>query len=165
VLVSSGCRLGPQGRQAQRQVAGLLRRGKPGKAGAVLVSMLGATPVSRRALAGGWLLGTGVVGRGDPDLLATIEAEDAFDLTQRLGSIMIPALVVGDDRDAFYGSGVFRETAALLLRSRLVLYEGKGHMAPMARPLAREVLMFLEDAPGSSPADQVTAAGTPEDRP
>ena len=85
VLVSSGCRRGPRGRQAQRQIAGLLRRASPATAGAVLVSMLGASPVSQRALAGvGWLLGTRVVGRGDPDLLATIEAEDAFDLTQRL---------------------------------------------------------------------------------
>ena len=119
VLVSSGCRLGPRGRQAQRQIAGLLRRASPRQAGAVLVSMLGASPVSQRTLAGvGWLLGTRVVGRGDPDLLATIEAEDAFDLTQRLGSITQPTLVVGGDRDAFYGSRVFQETAALLPRRR-----------------------------------------------
>ena len=71
--------------------------------------------------------------------------------TQRLGSITTPTLIVGGDRDAFYGSRVFQETAALLPRSRLVLYKGRGHMAPKARPLAREVLMFLEGALDSSP--------------
>ena len=152
VLVSSGCRLGPRGRQAQRQVAGLLRRNKPRQAGAVLMSMLGAAPVSRRGLSAlGWLLGTGVVGKGDPDLLATIDAEDAFDLTERLGSITTPTLIVGGDRDAFYQGGVFEETAALLPHGRLVLYQGKGHMATTARRLAREVLMFLDGALDASP--------------
>jgi len=41
---------------------------------------------------------------------------------------------------------VFEETAALLPHGRLVLYQGKGHMATMARGLACEALMFLDSA-------------------
>jgi hypothetical protein len=33
-----------------------------------------------------------MLGTGDPDMLATIDAEDTFDLTHRLGSITNPAL-------------------------------------------------------------------------
>jgi pimeloyl-ACP methyl ester carboxylesterase len=151
VLVSSGCALGPHGRAAQRRVAALLRQNKPRQAGAVLMSMLGATPLSRRAMAAlGWLLGTGVAGRGDPDLLATIDAEDTFDLTQRLSSVTTPTLVAGGARDAFYDGGVFEQTAALLPRGCLTLYQGKGHMGTTAPRLTRDVLTFLDSAHDSS---------------
>jgi pimeloyl-ACP methyl ester carboxylesterase len=151
VILCSGCRLGPRGRAAQRQVAALLREGRSRRAGAVMMSMLGATSASQRVLAGlGWLLGSAVAGRGDPDMLATIDAEDAFDLTGRLGSITAPALVIGGDHDAFYGPSVFQQTAALLPQSRLVLYPGKGHAGTVtSRRLLQDVLTFLQAAPGS----------------
>jgi pimeloyl-ACP methyl ester carboxylesterase len=150
VLVSSGCRLGPEGRDAQLQVARLLRRDKPRRAGALVMSMLAAGPVSRRAMACiGWILGEAVMGKGDPDLLATVNAEDAFDLTrQRLDAVRMPVLVIGGDRDAFYGGGVFEETASLLPRSRVVLCQGKGHMGAANPRVVQEVLRFLEDSTG-----------------
>ena len=61
------------------------------------------------------------------DLLATLRAEDAFDLTARLGSIETPTLVVGGERDAFYGADLFRETAHGLPRGQVLLYPGIGH--------------------------------------
>ena len=148
VILCSGCRLG---RAAQHQVAALLRAGRSRRAGAVMMSMLGATSASQRVLAGlGWLLGSAVAGRGDPDMLATIDAEDAFDLTGRLGSITAPALIIGGDHDAFYGTSVFQQTAALLPQGRLVLYPGKGHAGTVAsRRLLQDVLTFLQAAPGS----------------
>jgi pimeloyl-ACP methyl ester carboxylesterase len=152
VLVSSGCRLGPGGREAQLQIAGLLRRDKPRRAGAVVMSMLAAGTVSRLAMECiGWVLGAAVMGKGDPDLLATINAEDAYDLTQRLDSIRMPVLLVGGERDAFYGGGVFEETASLLPYGRVVLCKGKGHMQAANPRVVREVLAFIEDAPGSDP--------------
>ncbi len=150
VLVCSGCRLGPQGREAQRKAAVLLRRGEPRHANGLMMSMMGATPASRRALAGvGWLIGSRVLGAGDADMLATIDAEDAFDLTNRLGSITVPALVIGGDRDAFYGAQVFEQTAALLPHGHLVLRSGVGHLGAAAGPqLTRDVLAFLAYADG-----------------
>jgi pimeloyl-ACP methyl ester carboxylesterase len=152
VLVSSGCRLGPAGRDAQRRVASLLRRDEPRRAGAVVLSMLAAGPFSRRLMAGvGWILGAAVMGKGDPDVLVTIEAEDAFDLTPRLDSIATPVLVIGGGRDAFYGRAVFEETASLLPRGRVVVCEGKGHMGAANPRVVREVLPFLDDGAGSPP--------------
>ncbi len=154
VLVHSGCRLGPQGREAQRKAAVLLRRSQSRQASAMMISMMGGTRLSRRVLAGvGWLLGGSIFGTADPDMLATIDAEDAFDLTHRLGSITTPTLVVGGDRDAFYGAQVFEETAALLPHGRLMLRKGKSHMgAATGARLTRDVLAFLERTPASSPA-------------
>jgi len=149
VLVSSGSRLGPGGRHAQVEVARWLRRGKPRRAGAVVMSMLAAGPVSRQAMAClGWVLGSAVMGKGDPDLLATIDAEDAFDLTQRLDSVPMPVLVVGGERDAFYGPAVFEETASRLPRGRVVVCKGKGHMGAANPHVVREVLAFLDDVAG-----------------
>ena len=153
VLVCSGCRLGPQGREAQRKAAVLLRRGQSRQASAMMMSMMGATPASRQVMAAmGWLLGSWMLGTGDPDMLATIDAEDAFDLTHRLGSITTPTLVVGGDRDAFYGAQVFEETAALLPHGHLMLRKGKGHLGAATGPrLTRDVLVFLARAGASSP--------------
>jgi len=153
VLVSSGCRLGPEGRHAQLEVARLLRQAKPRRAGAVVISMLAAGPISRRAMACiGWILGEAVMGKGDPDLLATIKAEDAFDLTRkRLDAVGVPVLVIGGDRDAFYGGGVFEETASLLPRGRVVLCERKGHVGPANPRVVREVMKFLGDSTGCGP--------------
>jgi pimeloyl-ACP methyl ester carboxylesterase len=153
VLVSSGCRLGRDGRDAQLQIAQLLRRDKPREAGALVMSMLAAGTVSRLAMESiGWILGSAVMGKGDPDLLATIAAEDAFDLTQRLDSIRAPVLVIGGERDAFYSGGVFEETASLLPRGRVVLCKGKGHVQAANPRVVREVLAFIEDAAASDPS-------------
>jgi len=153
VLLCSGCRLGPQGREAQRKAAVLLRRGQARQASAMVMSMMGATPASRHVMAGmGWLLGSRILGTGDPDMLATIDAEDAFDLTHRLASIMTPTLVIGGDRDAFYGTRVFEETAALLPHGHLMLRKGKGHLGAATGPrLTQDVLTFLTRADASSP--------------
>ena len=84
------------------------------------------------------------------DLLATIQAEDWFDLTDRLGELHVPVLVVGGDRDRFYDSGqVFVQTAARVPGARLILYPGKGHLGTLSgKALPRDVLAFLdEDSP------------------
>lgn len=148
VLVCSACRLGPEGREGQRRVADLAGRGKLRRGGGLMMSMAGRGPVSRRLLWPlGWAMGPSLLGHGDPDLLRTIEAEDAFDLRERLPRVEVPTLLVGGDRDRFYTGGVFEETARLLPNGRLLIYEGKGHAGVlMSRRLAGDVIAFL-DAP------------------
>ena len=141
---------GPRGRQAQRQVAGLLRRNNPRQAGAVLVYARRHPGIPAAPGRPGIASRTGVIGRGDPDLLATIDAEDAFDLTERLGSIMTPTLIVGGDRDALTKAGVRGDRCAASSRPPHPV-PGKGYMATTARRLAREVLMFLDRDLDASP--------------
>lgn len=145
VLVSSACRLGPRGRAGQRRVLEALESRRLREAGATLMRLGAAGRFSGDALAAlGWLAPRMVVGEGGTDLRATIRAEDGFDVTSRLATIQVPTLVVGGDRDAFYGEEVFRETARLLPEGQLLLYRGEGHVGVWRdRRLARDVNAFL----------------------
>ena len=146
VLVASACRLGPGGRSGQHRVLTALERGDRRRAGAELMALTAGGPGMARVFgAGGWLLPGLLVGHRDPDLLATLRAEDAFDLTARLGSIETPTLVVGGERDAFYGADLFRETAHGLPRGQVLLYPGIGHGGTVShRRLGRDVLAHLD---------------------
>ncbi len=147
VLLSAACRLGPVGRDEQRDLAGLLREHRTRDAGALLLSLAATRRTARRALSAlGWLLGP-VLFRADPgDLLVTIDAEDDFDLTARLPTIAARTLVVGGGRDRFYGTDLFRETATGLPQGRLLLHPGKGHIgAHTCRESVLYVLRFLDE--------------------
>lgn len=77
-------------------------------------------------------------------MIATIEAEDAFDVGERLGEIRAPTLVVGGGRDRFYPPELFEETAERIPNARLVLYENRGHDGTFAdRRFGRGVVAFL----------------------
>lgn len=147
VIVSAAYRLSRPGAEAQRRVAREVQAGRPRQASAEIMGLLGPGPRSRRVLrAMGWLIGRAMYGNATPDMIATINAEDAFDLRDRLHEIPAPTLVVGGEKDGFYSEKLFTETAALIPNGRLILYEGKGHMnASMAPGLVSEVLGFLEE--------------------
>lgn len=146
VLVSAACTLGERGRRAQRDTARWLREGKPRRAAMSMMDIMGAGPFSRGvAKIAGWLLGGTFVGPGDPDLLALIEAEDAFDLHDRLATITAPTLVVGGAHDACYGRTLLEHTAAGIPNARLVLFPRKGHTG-ISPSIARPVLDFLDEA-------------------
>ena len=108
-------------------------------------AIVGTNPVSDWIWKGlGWLTGPKMFTGGAPDMCATIEAEDAFDLTDRQSGIKDPTLVVGGDRDAAYGAGLFRETAEGLPHGQLLLYSRTGHVGVQApRRFVPDVLRFL----------------------
>jgi pimeloyl-ACP methyl ester carboxylesterase len=145
VLVASGCRLGPQGHAGQRRAIEALERGDRRTAAAILMELSAAGRLTGGALRSlGWLVPSLVVAREPHDLLVTLRAEDAFDLAGRLESVTAPTLVIGGDRDAWYGEGVFRETADALPFGHLVLLPGAGHAATVAhRHLGEQVDAFL----------------------
>ena len=98
-LLSTACRLGPEGKVLQRRVAARIRAGARRQATAVMVAEFAPTAVAVAAS----LIGPLVL-RGDQawdDLAATIEAEDEFDLA-RLDPIRAPTLVVCGRDDIFY---------------------------------------------------------------
>jgi pimeloyl-ACP methyl ester carboxylesterase len=149
VLLSSACRLGPAGRDAQRNLAQLLRQGRTRQASAQMMSMLAAGDRGSWVLAKlGWILGLTEKGEGGvSDMLITIDAEDAFDLTSRLPKITTPTLVIGGARDRYYGAQVFHETASGLPSGRLLLYPDKGHSGTQtSRKTINEALHFLDES-------------------
>ena len=145
LLVSSAYRLGDEGREVQRRVLWALETGHCRRAAADTLAAAGASPASRRVLGLlGWLLGSRVLGAGHPDLLATIAAEDSFDVGRRLHEIGCPVLVVGGDRDGYYGGDLFAETARRIPGAQLALYPGRGHLTTqMSRRFRADVRDFL----------------------
>jgi pimeloyl-ACP methyl ester carboxylesterase len=64
----------------------------------------------------------------DPgDVLATLEAEDAFDVRADLPRIEAPTLVVGGTKDPFYPQQLFEETAREVADGRAHIFAGWGH--------------------------------------
>jgi pimeloyl-ACP methyl ester carboxylesterase len=78
------------------------------------------------------------------DLLVEGKAEMAHDTKNRLAEIRAPTLVIGGDKDYYCPVERLRETAAGIPDSRLVLYEGKGHMT-MGKQFDEDVLAFLNE--------------------
>ncbi len=77
-------------------------------------------------------------------MIATIEAEGAFDVGGRLGKIVAPTLVVGGGRDRFYPPELYRENAEGIPNARLVVYEDRAHGGTFAdRRFGRDVVAFL----------------------
>lgn len=139
VLVSTGCRLAPQARAEQAELAALLRAQQVRKAGALLATDVvppWAAPVGRlvgAAIAPWILLGR----RAQADLATTLEAEDDFDLAGCAGAIEAPTLVVGGARDRFYPAEIFAETVALIPGATLLTVPGRGHITVASDRRAR----------------------------
>lgn len=162
VLVSTGCRLAPEGRAQQRRVAARVRGGDDRRAFAVLAASVVPAAAQVPAALAGWLAApvlARAAGGGFDDLAATIEAEDGFDLAACAAPIRAPTLIVAGDRDDVYPPDALEETARLIPGSRLWLRRGHGHAtAAFGRAFTRAVLAFLaEAAPYARPASSSPA--------
>jgi pimeloyl-ACP methyl ester carboxylesterase len=152
VLLSTACRLSPQGRALQRRVAARVRQGARRQALAVMVT--GFVPPRRGQLAAAALARLApsrlLPGADDlADMATTIEAEDAFDLALCRTPIRAPTLILAGGADHWYTPELFAETARLIPGSRLRVFEGRGHVTVYRHPeWAGEVERFLSKGPG-----------------
>lgn len=145
VVVSAAYRLGPFGLACQHETAMALRAGRIRRASAAMTSIMGAHLITRRLMRLlGWLLGPVLLRSAGTDLVATLEAEEVFDLHDRLPYITTPTLVVGGGRDACYGRELLEQTAALLPHGTVLIHPRSGHMGVQNRRVAREILAFLD---------------------
>ena len=98
VVAGAAFRLSEQGRAFQRRTAELSAAGNRRGLARMQAPDVTDSRLGRR-IAGGllWLAGPLFIRREwDPsDMIATIEAEDAFDVGERLGEITAPTLVIG----------------------------------------------------------------------
>jgi pimeloyl-ACP methyl ester carboxylesterase len=147
VIHSSACRLGPLGKDLQLLVAELAARGDWRSVSTLMMEAVIPRHGPWRRLArplvwvGGRFMSLGKP-KSASDYVITIEAEDRFDLKDRLGEIAAPTLVIAGSADPFYSPALFRETAAGIPNARLVLYEGMGHPASGER-FRRDLHAFL----------------------
>jgi pimeloyl-ACP methyl ester carboxylesterase len=129
VLMSTACRLGPRARASQTAVAEQLRLGRTRQAAATAVAAIApwAGPVARGV---GWVGASAAFSSptAASDLLATLDAEDRFDLVLCADHIVAQTLIIGGGRDRFYTAELFRETADLIPGSQLLMVERRGHI-------------------------------------
>lgn len=146
VLMSTGCRLGPDGAAMQRDILRLAEAGRPRPLMAAVGRQL-VPPWRGRTLAAVALYVAGpslYPGVRDPhDLAVTVEAEDGFDL-RTLPTITAPTLVISGADDRFYAREIIEETARLIPGARLSIYADRGHITVVSdRRATREVCAFL----------------------
>jgi pimeloyl-ACP methyl ester carboxylesterase len=129
-LISTACRLGPVGRESQARVATLLRAGATRRAVSVAAASIAPAGLRTLARAIGWaaarpMISTPAVAA---DLIATLDAEDAFDLAGCANPIQSLTLIISGARDRFYTPALMDETARLIPRSRLEILPHRGHL-------------------------------------
>ncbi|TLG09861.1 alpha/beta fold hydrolase [Nocardia cyriacigeorgica] len=151
VVVSSACRLDPATRIGQRRYAEAVLAGKRGLHHMAMVAV--ANPVGARLVgAAMWLLDPLMRPTVPADTHHFLMAEDGFDVTDRLGEITVPTLVIGGERDPSYSAETFRRTADGIPDGRLILYPRTGHMGAVTHPeLVGDVVRFLDDPPPDAP--------------
>lgn len=144
VIHSSAYKLDPTGKDAQLRARDLAREGKWRQVGAVMLEFVIRPAWYRAALI--WLASP-LMALGTPedpsDFIVTIDAEDKFDFKSRLPEIKAPTLVIAGAEDPGYTELLFRETAAGIPDSTLVLYPAMGHPA-RGRQFESDVLAFLQ---------------------
>jgi pimeloyl-ACP methyl ester carboxylesterase len=156
VLAGTACRLGPVARDAQRREAQFAASGQYRRSLAALAPTITGSALGQRLAGSAMWLAAPLGGMGpywDPsDMIVTVEAEDAFDASDRLGEISAPTLVIGGERDASYSRELFAETTRGIPDARLFIYEGRGHGGTVTdRRFARDVTAFLVGAGSSAP--------------
>ncbi|WP_221934745.1 alpha/beta fold hydrolase [Georgenia yuyongxinii] len=140
VLLAGACRLSEAGRAAQRRLASATVRGEHRRAWAATAPVLTPNRAGAAAMAAMmWLTGPAMAPDDPTDMLRVIEAEDAFDVTDRLHLVQAPTLVIGGARDGYYGAELFRRTAAGIPGARLVLHPRRGHMGVAASRRALQI--------------------------
>jgi pimeloyl-ACP methyl ester carboxylesterase len=143
VLAMTGCRLNPEARKLQMEVAELARKGRRRAASALLGTAIMRRGIAKHFLKGFmWLLGPVMIPADPSDGIVEIEAEDRHDLCNRLDRIKADTLVIGGEEDFFYP---VRETAMRMPNASLVLYPKLGHSALFARSrqFSEEIHNFL----------------------
>src|SRR5215203_3592810 len=156
ILAGTACRLGPMVRDAQRRHAQFAASGQYRRSLATLAPTLTGSALGQRLAGAAMWLAAPLGGMGpywDPsDMIATVEAEDAFDASERLGEIRAPTLVIGGERDPCYSRELFAETARGIPDARLFIYEGRSHGGTVTdRRFARDITAFLVAAGRSAP--------------
>ncbi|WP_280236865.1 alpha/beta fold hydrolase [Nocardia cyriacigeorgica] len=145
VVVAAASRLDPDLRTGQRRYAEAMLAGRRGLHH--MASTTVANPVGAR-LAGAamWLVDPLVRPKAPADTHHFLMAEDGFDLTERLGEITAPTLIVGGARDGSYSVETFRHTAAGIPDARLILYPRTGHLGTVSHPnFTDDIVRFLDD--------------------
>lgn len=158
VIVAGAATLGTEGRAVQRHYAALLGDDRSA-ASPQPPSAVPDSPVFDSLLRAAIR-----VTRSPEDregLRALVEAEDGYDVRERLGRVRAPALVVSGGRDRFYPLSVADDTVRRLPRATHIVYANRSHAGTALHPrFADDVDRFLRRAAPTG-ADLRTSLAVP----
>jgi pimeloyl-ACP methyl ester carboxylesterase len=141
VVASAAYRLGPIAKQAQLELLrGLEKDGRirahhlaPGFTQNWVLRRLISMPMR--------LARVKVPNPADP--IATLRAEDEFDVYERLPKIPTETLVICGARDYFWTPEMFAETAHRMPHGTLIMYPKRGHNIVTSKQFVADVVSFL----------------------
>ncbi|MEC3955991.1 alpha/beta hydrolase [Nocardia sp. CDC153] len=143
VVASSGDTLPMTAKRAQMSYANAVAAGRRGLHHTAPV-MVRSRTLARLAAAILWLADPLARPENPADTAAFLQAEDSFDISERLGEITAPTLVVGGELDAFYPVETFRRTADRIPNAQLTIYRRTGHQGVVKHKLfAQDVISFI----------------------
>jgi pimeloyl-ACP methyl ester carboxylesterase len=133
-------------------MAAQLRAGQIRRAVSVAASEPAPAGLRHIASALAWVVARQVIptAQAAADLAATIEAEDGFDLAACERPIEARTLIIGGGKDRFYGTDLFRETAALIPQSQLQVFPRRGHVSVTSDRRAQAMIAAFLMAPESA---------------
>lgn len=143
VVAGAAYTLTPLTRDVQRRYTEAVAAGRRGAHHQAPV--VGRTALSRALIRPFMWLSDPLMRPSNPlDMLHFAQAEDSFDVRDRLAGISAATLIVGGELDLAYSVELFRETAKLLPDARLVIYPATSHLGTFSHPrFAHDVAEFL----------------------
>jgi pimeloyl-ACP methyl ester carboxylesterase len=142
IVVAAASWLGTEGRQKLRRYGDEVAHDRSGAK--VLSSVLAAPPKSWLMAFMIWATHKLNPGPIPNDMLATIDAEVAFDVTPQLNQIHAPTLLIAGAKDRAFPLDLIQATAAGIPGSRLIVYPRAGHVGTMInRHFGRDLAVFL----------------------
>jgi pimeloyl-ACP methyl ester carboxylesterase len=146
-LAATAYRLGPIGREVQRQYADWLALGKFSRAYRTLAPLVSDSRIGQWFWEGIlWMVGTLTRIEDPVGMVAMLRAEDAFDLGDRLHEITAPTLLIGGDQDCNYPPELLKQMTERIPHAHVSMYPGRNHNTIFTdRRFYHDVIAFLEE--------------------
>ncbi|MHA2325327.1 MAG: alpha/beta fold hydrolase [Promethearchaeota archaeon] len=148
VIISAAYRLSEKGVEAEIRAGKFFRQGKYGKSLAAILDFIYKSKFTRyiakffTRLFGKWSIGKISYPN---DFLTEIRGDTEMNFKDRLKEIKAPTLILCGDSDIGYPVKLVGQTAEGIPNSKLILYEGHGHLlAAKWKETHKDILDFLE---------------------
>ena len=145
IIAMAAYKVGEEGKELDTKFAELMSQGKTRKVSLTMISLLYPSGIKKHLFKFFiWLFGSLMMSKpsNPQDLLIEAKAESEHDSKNQLAKITVPTLVIAGDDDYYFPEKLYRDTASGISNSKLILYEGVGHMA-IGKKFDEDVLNFL----------------------
>jgi pimeloyl-ACP methyl ester carboxylesterase len=148
VLVATAYRMGPAGMEASRRSAELAEVGKVWQSQAAMAPALTGNKFEQKLFKALYLLATPLIlehNWNPSDLIATLRADLAFDVGDRLHEIQASTLMLAGIHDPSYPLELAKATVERIPHARLIVYPRSHSSMFTERRFAQDIVNFLTE--------------------